>query len=130
MILLDTHIWIWWVQDDPRLAHVDRDRLATHEADGLGISIISCWEVAKLVEKKRIELPVAPLRWIGQALAYPGVRLLHLTPEIAVKSTQLTEPFHPDPADRFIVATALVHDLPVLTQDARIREYPHVKLAL
>lgn len=130
MILPDTHIWIWWVQDDPRLLMPYRSLLKSHEADGLGISIISCWEVAKLVEKKRMALPLPPLQWIEQALGYPGARLLNLTSEIAVQSTQLMEPFHPDPADRFIVATALIHDIPLVTEDVRIRGYLHVRHAL
>ena len=54
------------------------------EADGLGVSIISCWEVAKLVEHGRLVLPVSIDAWLAQALAYPGVRLLDLTPRIVV----------------------------------------------
>jgi len=48
VIVLDTHVWVWWVHDEAQLPEKDRAYLQTHETDGLGVSIISCWEVAKL----------------------------------------------------------------------------------
>lgn len=65
---------------------------------------------------------------MAQALAYPGIRLLELTPEIAIESTQLPQPFHKDPADQIIVATARSHNIPLVTCDAKIRAYPHIQL--
>lgn len=127
MIVLDTHIWIWWVHSDAQLPNNHRQYLQTHEAQGLGISIISCWEVAKLVEYNRLKLPNLVADWLDQALAYPGVRLLDLTPRIAVESTQLPGTFHRDPADQMIVATARVHNCALMTVDARIIAYPHVQ---
>ena len=56
MIILDTHIWIWWVDNNPRLTQRQRELINTYQSDGLGISIISCWEVAKLVENNRLVL--------------------------------------------------------------------------
>jgi PIN domain nuclease of toxin-antitoxin system len=128
VILLDTHIWVWWVHGDARLTPGQLQHLHDNEPLGLGVSIISCWEVAKLVEVGRLTLPSSPLpQWMAQALAYPGVRLLDLTPQIAIASTTLPAPFHRDPADQIIVATARVHDIPLLTADARILAYPHVR---
>lgn len=127
MIVLDTHIWVWWVHGDAQLPNDHRIYLQTHEADGLGISIISCWEVAKLVEYNRLKLPNPVAGWLDQALAYPGVRLLDLTPRIAVESTQLPGTFHRDPADQIIVATARVHNCALMTADAKILAYPHVQ---
>jgi PIN domain nuclease of toxin-antitoxin system len=95
----------------------------------LGISAISCWEVAKLVEYGRLTLPLPVLDWLDQALAYPGMRLLELTPRIAVESTQLPGTFHRDPADQLIVATARIYTCPLVTLDGRIRAYPHVQIA-
>lgn len=128
MILLDTHIWIWWVQDDPRLSAPHRGHLLQHEPSGLGVSAISCWETAKLVELGRLVLPCPPLEWIHLALQYPGVRLIELSPEVCVASTELPGEFHRDPADQILVATARVHDLELVTADARILTYPHVRL--
>ncbi|HZL34166.1 MAG TPA: type II toxin-antitoxin system VapC family toxin [Tepidisphaeraceae bacterium] len=127
MILLDTHIWIWWVQGDPRLSSRNRDAIEKLEPDGLGISVISCWEVAKLSVKGRIVLPLTPREWVRKALAYPGIVVLDLTPEIAIASVELPPPFHADPADRIIVATAMANDIPIVTEDAAILVYPHVR---
>jgi len=64
--------------------------------------------------------------WVRDALAYPGVQLLPLTPDIAIESTRLPDPFHKDPADRILVATARVLNLSVLTEDRKILAYAHV----
>ncbi len=127
MILLDTHIWVWWVDGNPQLTPAQRGHLEANETTGLGVSVNSCWEVAKLVEMKRLVLRCPVVEWIKQGLAYPGIRLLYLTPRIAVESTHLPEAFHRDPADQIIVATARVRGCPLLTADSRILRYPHVK---
>ena len=62
------------------------------------------------------------------ALSYAGIRLLDLTPQIAIESTQLPGEFHRDPADQIIVATARIHDCPLLTVDDKILDYPYVKI--
>jgi PIN domain nuclease of toxin-antitoxin system len=128
LIVLDTHVWVWWVHADPRFTPEFQRVLDEHEQTGLGVSAISCWEVAKLVEYKRLVLPCPVRDWLDQALAYPGVRLLDLTPQVAVASTQLPGVFHRDPADQIIVATALLLGCPVVTADEKIREYPHVEV--
>ncbi|MBS1810356.1 MAG: type II toxin-antitoxin system VapC family toxin [Acidobacteria bacterium] len=128
MIVLDTHVWIWWVHGDPLLPSDVAQVVAAHEATGLGISAISCWEIAKLVEYNRLQLPLPINDWMAQALAYPGIVLLELSPEIAIDSTQLPPPFHKDPADQMIVATARIHNVPLVTCDHKIRAYPHVQL--
>lgn len=128
MILLDTHVWFWWVSSHPNLDAAHRRAIADAESDGIGVSVYSCWEVAKLVEKGKLSLTEGVGEWIKAALAMPGIHLLPLTPEIAVESTQLPAPFHnPDPADQIIVATARAYDCPVLTCDAKILAYPHLK---
>jgi PIN domain nuclease of toxin-antitoxin system len=126
VILLDTHIWIWWVQNDARLTPRMQAVLAANEPMGLGVSAISCWEVAKAVERGRLTLPFPPEQWLTQALAYPGVNLIPLTARIAVESTQLPQPFHRDPSDQIIVATARVLGCPLLTADVQILGYPGI----
>lgn len=130
MILLDTHIWVWWVSQPDRLQPRHRE-LLDHGADrAFGVSIIiSCWEVAKLVEFGRLKLDRSVGLWIASALVEPGVLLLHLSPQIAVESTQLPQPFHRDPADQLLVATARVFQCPLMTEDSKIAAYPHVRLA-
>jgi PIN domain nuclease of toxin-antitoxin system len=105
------------------------DYIEEHEAEGLGVSVISCWEVAKLVEGGRITLSLPVGEWIAKALSYPGMRLLDFSPEVAVESTQLPGVFHRDPADQIIVATARIHACPLVTMDTKIRAYPHVRVA-
>jgi len=127
MILLDTHIWVKWVLDESRLPDSVCKHILEHEEDGLGVSIISCWEVAKLAELKRLNFEMDMLDWIDRALSYPGIQLVEFSPRIAVESTQLPGVFHRDPADQ-IIATARIHACPLLTQDRKILDYPHVLL--
>jgi PIN domain nuclease of toxin-antitoxin system len=129
MIVLDTHIWVWWVHGDAQLPTDYSTYLQDRENEGLGVSVISVWEIAKLVEYNRLQLPVSIEDWINQALSYPGIELLELTPRIAVGSTQLPQPFHRDPADQIIVATARVLGCSIMTIDRKIRDYPHINLA-
>jgi PIN domain nuclease of toxin-antitoxin system len=98
-----------------------------HEEIGIGVSCISCWEVAKLVELGRLAVSLPVAEWLDLGAVDPGIQLLHLTPQIAVASTQLPGDFHKDPADQIIVATARTLDCPLLTEDQRILQYPHVE---
>ena len=129
MIVLDTHIWVWWVHGDPALPASTLELLDSAEQTGIAVSAISCWEIAKLVERGRLTLPCPVLEWLQQALAYPGVRLIELSPRICAESAQLPGEFNRDPADQIIVATARILDAPLVTVDGKILEYPHVKLA-
>ena len=126
MILLDTHVWVWWVHGTSRLTPENLQSLDAAAPEGLGVSIISCWEVAKLVEYQRLRLPCDLEQWLHRALACPGIQLVDLTPRIVVESTRLPPPFHRDPADQLIVATARVHGARVATADGKILKYAHV----
>jgi len=126
MIILDTHIWVWWVDDNSRLTTKYREWIAEYQSQGLGVNIVSCWEVAKLVEKNRLVFSCSVNEWLETALAYPGVQLLNLTLPIVVDSTQLSG-FHSDPFDQIIVATARNYRCRLLTVDAKILSYPDVQ---
>ncbi len=127
MILLDTHVWIWWTDGGASLPADCAALIQSEQPSGLGVSAISCWEVAKLVELGRLQLALPVEQWLAQALQ--PVQLLPLSPEVAVGSTRLPGPFHRDPADQIIVATARHYDCPLVTVDRLIRAYPHVRLA-
>ncbi|QLQ07454.1 MAG: type II toxin-antitoxin system VapC family toxin [Anaerolineae bacterium] len=129
MIILDTHVWVWWVNESAELTAPMQQTIENYRSEGLGVSIISCWEVAKLVELGRLQLTIPVDLWIKQALIVPNVELLDLTPRIVVESTQLPGEFHRDPADQMIVATARVYDIPLLTADSKLLGYSHVKIA-
>lgn len=128
MIILDTHVWVWWVDGGGQLPPDYLALIQTETANGLGVCAISCWEVAKLVELARLQLAIPVDQWLALALQ-PPVQLLPLTPEVAAGSTQLPGSFHRDPADQMIVATARHYDCPLVTVDRLIRAYPHVRLA-
>jgi PIN domain nuclease of toxin-antitoxin system len=128
VILLDTHIWVWWVSQPDKLQFKHRELLEINPNRSLGVSIISCWEVAKLAEYGRLKLDRPVETWIEEALAQPGLELVPLSPRIVVESTQLPEPFHRDPADQLLVATARVLDCQFMTADSKIASYPNVQI--
>jgi PIN domain nuclease of toxin-antitoxin system len=129
LILIDTHIWIWWVQGSPRLTKDQVKVLEAAEESGIGVSAISLVEISRSAAIGGLELPVSTAEWFEFALAYPGVELLAITPAIATLAYSLPEPFHKDPSDRIIVATALELDLPLMTADLKVSQYPHVRQA-
>jgi PIN domain nuclease of toxin-antitoxin system len=91
------------------------------------LSAISPWEFSKLVEKGRLGISMNPEDWMTAALEMQKFRLVPLSPAISFRSTTLPKPFHSDPADQIIVATARSENAAILTKDARILEYPHVQ---
>jgi PIN domain nuclease of toxin-antitoxin system len=121
VILLDTHVLIWFVQADLLLGRQARERIETCK-EGIGVSAITPWEVAMLVGKKRVSLGRPVGDWIQRTLAQDNVRLIPLEPAIAVEAGEL-EGLHGDPADRIIIATARHHGAPLLTADRAILGY-------
>ena len=136
MILLGTHALIWWADGNhPRLS---ANALAATDQEiesaglpggspGLLVSAISCWEVAMLVNRGRLALSFDVERWLALLASHPAVRLLGLDPAVAVAATRLPEPFHADPADRFLVAQARELGIPLLSADNKILSYGHVR---
>lgn len=127
-VLLDTHAWVWWVTGDRRLTRAARraiDRAASTET--LMLSLISLWEVAKKVEKGQMIFDRPLASWLDAATMRPGLQLVELTRGILVGSCQLPQPFHGDPTDQMIVATARDREAPLVTGDERIQVYPHVR---
>ena len=126
--LLDTHAWLWWLAEETRLskrakAAIDRAR----KQGDLWLSMISIWEVAKKVQKQQLALDRPLEEWLDAATSIEGLHLWELTRPILVQSCQLPKPFHGDPADQILVATARHHGALVVTKDDRIRKYVHVE---
>lgn len=127
MIMLDTHVWLIWANDDVELlskAALD----AIEKADSIGVSIISCWEIAMRVSKGRLAFAVDVQDWISSALKYPGINLIGLDVETVVLSTRLPGEFHGDPADRIIAASCLKHNAPLVSKDRGIHSWGRIKV--
>ena len=119
-LLLDTHVWLWTLTDPDRLGRRARSAVA-RAANELWLSPISIWELLVLAERGRVKLDEEPGRWAREALRRSPVREATLTNEVAIQSREIAS-VHPDPADRFIMATALVYELTLVTADEAIRD--------
>jgi PIN domain nuclease of toxin-antitoxin system len=123
-VLLDTHIWIWLTLKKQKPLSIKAIK-AIKSTDQKWIAAISCWELAKLVEKNRISFSIPTLTWIRRSLNQYAIRVADLSPEIAVESTNLRG-FHRDPADQLIAATSRVLGMPLITSDKRILDFSEV----
>jgi PIN domain nuclease of toxin-antitoxin system len=126
--LLDTHAWVWWVTGDRRLSR--RARTAISRALGeqdLWLSLISVWELSKKVEKHQLVLDRPLDQWLDDALTIQGLGVWELTRPILVGSCELPQPFHGDPADQILVATARQYGAVLVTKDRRLLGYRHAQ---
>jgi PIN domain nuclease of toxin-antitoxin system len=124
-LLLDTCALIFIADDRPIRQSARQQVIAAGVGDGVFVSPVSAWEIGLLAAKKAIGFDPDPKTWFSSFLAYPGVRITPLTPEIAIDSCFLPSPpeLHADPADRLLIATARAVGIPILTRDRRILDY-------
>lgn len=123
MILLDTHIWLWWLLGDGQLTQSERDaldKLAHHQQ--LAVSWVSVWETEMLDRKGRIRLEPSFGQWIRKAVDPDFISLLPADMEVVLAQRQLPDNFHQDPADRLIAATAVLSGCSLATYDTRFIE--------
>lgn len=119
--LLDTHVLLWWHERPVRLPKAARRVISQASAGApLLVSDITLWEVATLVELKRVRLSMGVATWLQRATAAPLVERVGITPEIAAEVAALPSSFHRDPADRLLVATARALGATLVTEDTRI----------
>ncbi len=123
MVVLDTHVAVWWTTEPVRLG--TKAAAAIAAADSIGIPTIVYWEVSLLVRKERLVLEIPVSEWAERVQLIPRVESIPLTAEIALLADALD--MHADPADRFIVATARSRGAAVLTKDRLIRGQRIVK---
>jgi PIN domain nuclease of toxin-antitoxin system len=129
VIVLDTHALIWWVSGDEHLSKAARNAIEK-ELSGNGqvmVSAISAWEIAMLIAKGRLALTMDMDEWLATVASIEGVFFVPVDANLAVQSVRLPGEFHPDPADRLIVALARHHSVQLVTADQKIRQYRHVK---
>ena len=117
-LLLDTHIWIWYLASNPRLSET-LIKAIEDETNQLYLSPISIWETLLLGEKKRVILEPTPEEWVKDSLLELEVIEAPLSNEIAILSRKL-DLVHQDPADRFIAATAVHYDFILATVDENL----------
>lgn len=128
MIVLDTHAWVWFVSNPELLSKKAKRTIERAVVDNnVFISSISAWEVVLLTSKKRLLLSMEVADWIKKSEMLPFVNFIPVDNSIAVKSVNLPQSFHSDPADRIIIATAISLGAFLITKDERILKYPHVK---
>lgn len=121
MIVLDTHIWVRWVDSSSNplpSGIVERIEMA----DAIAVSAVSCWEIAWLVRNNRVQLKLEFDLWLESSLTGSGVSCLPVDRGIAVRAANLPV-HHRDPADRLIIATAIEHHAELVSLDHVFPQY-------
>lgn len=124
MILLDTHIWIRWIEPGTDPLPIALSKMIDSSAQ-VAVSAVSCWEVAYLAKRNRLMLPLPVNEWLQAALDESGVISLALTSQMASRAANLAD-IHRDPADRFIIATSIETGATLLTLDSVFKNYPEL----
>lgn len=128
VIILDTHIWLW-------LIHGNFDRFPQHwlqeiqTSSMVGVSAVSCYEIALAVKRGRITLSKDLSTWFSSALGLAGISLIPINEQISIQAVELS-PVHKDPFDRLIIATALVHQARLASVDGLFQNYPELSNVL
>lgn len=127
MILLDTHVWIWFLSNPELLSataksHIDK----AMRNNAIYVSSISVWEIALLTLKKRLILTVDVGEWIAKAESLKFFNFIPIDNTVALNSVNLPPPLHNDPADRIIISSAKELDALLITKDEKILNYPFV----
>lgn len=124
-LLLDTHVWLWRLLEPERVSAEAEVAIADRESE-LFLSPISAWEALVLARKGRVSLAPSPREWVLDALRRSALTAAPLTHGIALRSEQLDGFASEDPADRFLLATALENDLTLVTADRAMHAFAPV----
>lgn len=128
MIILDTHILVWLLGQPHKLSkgakQVIDKAIAKNE---LRVSAISIWEICMLVKKNRLKLTMDLESWIDKIEELPFLQFIPVDNKVAIKSVLLNDKLHQDPADRIIIATALIFGARLITSDKKIIRYKEVE---
>jgi PIN domain nuclease of toxin-antitoxin system len=128
-VLLDTHVWIWWLTGSGTLSNNERQALdAAAQREAPQISAITLWESQMLHAHGKLNLQFPYEAWLLEATASGAAQILPIDPAVILELNRLPATFHGDPADRIIVATARAFDIPLATHDRQIRRSRLVKL--
>lgn len=129
MILLDTHVLIWWIDNPQKLSKRARSIIEEEKLreGNILVSSISTLEICRLVKNGKLQLINDFDSWLEKIESLPAVHFIPIDNRIAVKSVELPNFLHKDPADRIIIATALNIGVKLVTSDKKILNYPHVQ---
>lgn len=128
IIVLDTRIWFWWINlEFDRFPDEWREKIET--VNQVGISPVSCFEIALAQQRGRLQLSCLSKEWCQEALTPSDIMLFPLTPEIASRAVNLS-PVHKDPFDRIIIATALVYQANLASIDGLFSQYSELDSCL
>jgi len=128
MIVLDTHVWVWWINGCTRLSDAANGAVkAAKEQGSIHISSMSVWEVAMLVRRKRLELTMDVSDWIRKCESIPFLHFDPVDNDIAQRAVLLPTTVLKDPADRIIVATAIELGASLVTKDHHIGAFDGVR---
>jgi len=120
-VLLDTHVFLWWVLEDPRLSPLARETITNPDVDVL-VSPVSAWEIAIKAADRRLDLPERSLTYVPSRMAANDFHELPITMDHCLRTAELPG-IHRDPFDRLLVAQALAEDVPLVTGDPAITRY-------
>lgn len=129
MIILDTHVLVWWVSNPEKLSDKAQKLIEREAKKGneILVSSISVWEICMLIKKNRLKLTMDTDTWIGKIEQITFLQFIPVDNKIAEQSVNLHGTFHNDPADRMIIATALNYGAVLITSDRKILNYPYVQ---
>lgn len=121
LVLLDTHIWLWWLLGDGALKPDERKALdGTAERGEITISWVTIWETEMLERKGRITLEPNIFEWMKIATTPEISKVIPVNTDVVLAQRQLPKSFHSDPADRLITSTSILTEYPLATYDQRI----------
>lgn len=128
MIVLDTHVLVWWLTQARELSTVAKRAIGKHAANGAVVaSTISVLEMVTAVRRGRLQLTMPIEQWLADVRSIPELQLEPVSADIAAVAGGLGEPMHGDPADRIIAATATVLGATLVTADERLRSVPALR---
>ncbi len=126
MLLLDTHALVWLASDRKQLT--ENGQAAIRQSSGrIFMSAISSLEIALLVKRNRLELPLTPEQFVAECLRHHGITEIPVDSTIAMAAATLPD-IHNDPFDRILASTAIIHRLEVLSKDTILPKYPDLRV--
>jgi|SRR5579883_298521 len=128
MIVLDTHVLVWWVDGETKkLSRKARQALEQHgKRNELLVCSISFFEITTLERRGRLRFKIPASEWLSEVRRLPEYRIEPLTDEVSERAGQFGDAFSGDPADRMIAAMALLREVPLVTHDEKLRSVEYL----